>query len=194
MKIDTHSSSLASSTLLGRGVSAQNSHASVQATSLQGQDTADNGDDSSTIKTVEPGGEARENQGARKPSDYSQEEQKIIEQMKARDREVRAHEAAHKGAAGALAHGAAQFSYQSGPDGKQYAVGGEVSIDTSEVSGNPQATIIKAQIIYRAATAPAQPSSQDRSVAAMATQMEATARQELSQQKAEEQKSSNSES
>ena len=59
--------------------------------------------------------------------------------------------------------------------------------------GNPQATIVKAQIIYRAATAPAQPSSQDRSVAAMASQMEAQARQELSQEKLDEQKPANSE-
>jgi hypothetical protein len=48
-----------------------------------------------------------------------------------------------------------------GPDGKQYAVGGEVPIDLSPVSGNPQATVQKAETIQRAALAPADPSGPD---------------------------------
>ncbi len=109
----------------------------------------------------------------------SQTEQKEIQQLQVRDREVRAHEAAHKAAAGSLANGGASFSHQRGPDGKLYAVGGEVSIDTSKVSGDPQATIQKANQIRSAALAPAQPSSQDQSVAAKATIMAAEARKEL---------------
>ena len=108
-------------------------------------------------------------------------ERRQLEQLKARDREVRAHEAAHKAAAGSLARGGASFDYQTGPDGRRYAVGGEVSIDTAPVPGDPRATIERAQIIRRAANAPAQPSSQDRQVAAAATRMEAEARQELLQ-------------
>ncbi len=92
---------------------------------------------------------------------------------------MRTHEAAHKNAAGSLARGGAQFEFETGPDGRRYAVGGEVSIDTSKVPGDPQATIAKAETIQRAATAPAQPSSQDRSVAAQASRMEAEARREL---------------
>lgn len=46
---------------------------------------------------------------------------------------MRAHEQAHKTAAGGLAQGGATFEYQTGPDGKQYAVSGEVKIDTSPV-------------------------------------------------------------
>lgn len=107
------------------------------------------------------------------------EEIKQVAELKARDREVRAHEAAHMAAAGGLARGGASFSYQQGPDGRHYAVGGEVSIDTAAVAGDPQATIIKAQTIRAAALAPAQPSSQDRAVAAAAAQMEAAARAEL---------------
>lgn len=79
-------------------------------------------------------------------------------------------------AAGGLAKGAARFSYQKGPDGQLYAVGGEVSIDTSAVAGNPEATLAKANIIRAAALAPADPSSQDRAVAASAAQMAAAAR------------------
>ena len=110
------------------------------------------------------------------------EEKQTIERLRARDREVRAHEAAHKASAGSFAKGGATFEYQTGPDGKRYAVGGEVSIDTSKIANNPEATIRKAQTIRRAATAPAQPSAQDRSVAVQASKMEAEARQELSKQ------------
>ena len=78
---------------------------------------------------------------------------------------VRAHEQAHKAAAGAHAKGGPTYEYQSGPDGKRYAVGGEVQIDTSPVPNDPQATIQKMQQVQRAANAPAEPSSQDRRVA-----------------------------
>lgn len=110
------------------------------------------------------------------------EETRELEQLKSRDREVRAHESAHKNAAGSLARGGASFEYANGPDGRRYAVGGEVSIDVSKANGDPQATIAKAQTIRRAALAPAQPSSQDFSVAANAGQLEAEARAELATQ------------
>jgi hypothetical protein len=113
------------------------------------------------------------------------EKQVDIATLRKRDQEVRAHEQAHIAAAGGLAQGGATFSFQQGPDGKQYAVGGEVSIDTSPVSGNPEATIQKAKQIRAAALAPANPSSQDRAVAASATALEAQAQQELQKEKEE---------
>jgi hypothetical protein len=100
----------------------------------------------------------------------SEEEQKQIEELKRRDAEVRAHEAAHLAAAGSLAIGGAQYSYQTGPDGKQYAIGGQVNLDTSPAS-TPDATIAKAQQVQRAALAPSNPSPQDVKVAAQANQM-----------------------
>jgi hypothetical protein len=57
-------------------------------------------------------------------------------------------------------------------------VGGEVSIDTSSVPGDPEATMQKARDVRRAALAPASPSAQDQMVAAKAAQMEAEARTE----------------
>jgi hypothetical protein len=96
-----------------------------------------------------------------------------------RDREVRAHEQAHLAGAGGIARGGASFSFATGPDGKRYAVGGEVSIDTSAVDGDPSATLIKAEQIRRAALAPAQPSAQDLLVASQATAMANEARAEL---------------
>ena len=112
----------------------------------------------------------------------SPEEEKIIQELRATDREVRAHEMAHQAAAGGLSKGGPTFEYQTGPDGQRYAVSGEVQIDTSGVSGDPEATLQKAQQIQRAAMAPAQPSSQDRSVAVAAAAMAAEARAEIASQ------------
>ena len=119
-------------------------------------------------------------------TELTPEEKKIVAELKARDGEVRQHERAHLAAAGGTATGGASFDYVTGPDGQRYATGGEVQIDTGAVSGDPEATIRKAQQIRRAALAPAQPSSQDRSVAASATRMEMEARIELAQLRAEQ--------
>ena len=118
----------------------------------------------------------------RQEAELADQEKRELENLQARDREVRAHEAAHKAAAGSLAQGGARYEFQTGPDGRRYAVGGEVSIDSAPVPGDPQATLVKAQTIRRAANAPAQPSAQDRAVALQASHMEAEARQQLSQQ------------
>lgn len=115
----------------------------------------------------------------------SEEEQEVVDELKATDREVRTHEQAHLAAAGSYAKGGPTYTYQKGPDGQQYAVGGEVSIDTSSVPGDPEATLAKARVIRAAASAPAEPSSQDRAVAAAAAKLEIQATQELRQQEAE---------
>ncbi len=110
----------------------------------------------------------------------AQREQDIqaeVRQLSARDQEVRTHEQAHVAAGGQYA-GSPVYEFKRGPDGISYAVGGEVSISVSRES-TPEATIRKAEIIKRAALAPAEPSPQDRRVAAMAGQMEAQARAEL---------------
>lgn len=109
----------------------------------------------------------------------SPEVKQMLAELKARDTEVRAHEQAHLAAAGQYATSGASYSYQSGPDGKEYAIGGEVGIDTSAVSGDPQATLAKAQQVLAAALAPASPSSQDFSVAQSAQQMMAQAFSEI---------------
>jgi hypothetical protein len=114
-------------------------------------------------------------------SALTETEIKQVQDLKTRDREVRAHEAAHLSAAGSLAQSGASYSYQRGPDGVQYAVGGEVHIDTSAVAGDPETTLAKSQRIRAAALAPAQPSSQDLNVAAQAAQLAVQARAEISQ-------------
>ena len=118
----------------------------------------------------------------------SEAEVRQLRQLQSTDREVRAHEQAHKAAAGAHATGGPTYEYTTGPDGKRYAVGGEVQIDTSPVPDNPEATIQKAQTIRRAALAPAEPSAQDRAVAAKASQLETQARQQIQQERQAENK------
>lgn len=112
-------------------------------------------------------------------------DQREVEKLKARDREVRAHERAHATTGGGIA-GQPQFTFRQGPDGKQYAVGGEVSIDASPVSGNPEATIRKMEIVKRAALAPSSPSGQDHRVAAEADAKIQSARREIQDEKRKE--------
>jgi hypothetical protein len=99
--------------------------------------------------------------------------------LRKRDQEVRLHEQAHLLAAGPYAQGGPRFTYQIGPDGKRYAVGGEVPVDVNAVPGDPQATIQKAATIRRAALAPAHPSGADLAIATKATTMMVQAQQEL---------------
>lgn len=114
--------------------------------------------------------------------ELSADEQRQVDELKARDAEVRAHEQAHVAAAGPHYRGGPTYSYRTGPDGQRYAVGGSVQIDTSPVPGDPAATIAKAQQVRRAALAPAEPSTTDFQVAAAASRMEAEARAELTEQ------------
>jgi hypothetical protein len=93
------------------------------------------------------------------PAELTPKEKKKVTELQGRDREVRNHEHAHKTAAGRYATGGPKFDFQRGPDGRLYAVGGEVGIDTSRVSDDPGATIRKAQIIRKAALAPRDPSA-----------------------------------
>lgn len=118
---------------------------------------------------------------ARGTAELTEEEQQQVEELKRRDAEVREHEAAHLAAAGGYARGGAQYEYQTGPDGKQYAVGGEVQIDTSPVPDDPEATITKMEAVIRAALAPAEPSGQDRQVASEAQAAILKAQRELSE-------------
>ena len=120
------------------------------------------------------------------PGGLTSEEQQEVARLRKRDVEVRKHEQAHKAAAGSLAVGGPRFEYEVGPDGRRYAVGGEVQLDTAPIPGDPQATLRKAQQIKRAALAPADPSPQDRRVAAEATRMAAEARREFAQQQREQ--------
>ncbi len=114
--------------------------------------------------------------------DLSKEEESTVRELKRRDTEVRAHEHAHATAGGDLT-GSPSYEFTQGPDGKRYATGGEVQIDSSPVRGDPAATIRKMDIVIRAALAPANPSSQDQQVARQAQQARTQAQAELAGQR-----------
>lgn len=107
---------------------------------------------------------------------------KVISQLESRDREVRIHEQAHAAVGGQYVTSGPSYTYQTGPDGKRYAVGGNVGIDVSPIPNDPQATLAKARQVIQAAMAPAQPSSQDYAVAQSAQAMMQQAQQELATQ------------
>ncbi len=124
-------------------------------------------------------GKARVDEAA---GQLSAEELAVVDKLKQTDRKVRQHEMAHMAAGGGMITSGASYTYERGPDGQNYAVAGEVGIDTSP-GRTPEETIDRAGRIRAAALAPADPSPQDRAVAAAATQMEQQARAELAQQR-----------
>lgn len=108
-----------------------------------------------------------------------------IQALESRDQEVRTHELAHVAAGGQYA-GTPQYQYTVGPDGQRYVTDGEVSIDLSPIDGDPAATITKLDQVISSALAPAEPSTQDRQVAAQASQLILQAQSELAEQRAVE--------
>ena len=120
----------------------------------------------------------------RDASGLTEGERKQLKELKSRDTEVRSHENAHQSSGGQLA-GSPSYTYQTGPDGQRYAIGGEVSIDVSP-EDDPAATIAKMERVSRAATAPAEPSPQDFKVAAAARRMMAEAQRDLDAAKLDE--------
>ncbi len=115
------------------------------------------------------------------PGDTRADEARL-RHLRRRDREVRAHENAHRAAGGRFVRGG-HMDTEQGPDGRLYATGGDVRIDAAPIPGDAAATLEKAVVVRRAALAPADPSPQDRNVAARAARMAAQARAELARQR-----------
>ena len=127
--------------------------------------------------------ESNERDADKHDEQQHQAELKEIQQLSRRDNEVKAHEQAHAAVGGSLT-GSPSYEYKQGPDGNKYAVSGEVSIDVS-VASTPRETIKKMQTVRAAALAPAEPSSQDRKVAAEAAKKIAEAKMEIVRESAE---------
>lgn len=117
--------------------------------------------------------------------DLTSQEEKEVRRLKQRHQEVTRHEEAHYRTAGRYALGRPTYEYADAPDGKRYRVGGEVRIDTAE-EADPEKTLEKAKVVKKAALAPADPSTQDRRIAAQADQMMRKAEQEIRRLEAEE--------
>jgi len=161
---------------LGNGRKSQSSSGDSVSISQEGKDKA---------ALSKSSGVAQESTSNNESKNLDQLELKELQQLKRRDKEVRSHEQAHLSAAGRYAKGGASFTYQKGPDGGSYAIGGEVGIDVAKES-SPEATITKMQAIKRAALAPATPSGADKRIAAQANTKESQARQELLKTQQEE--------
>jgi hypothetical protein len=134
-----------------------------------------NKDESSKTDFTKVSDENKKTESTSNKKELKPEEKKQSEELKRIDSLVKAHEQAHMSAGGGLVRGGASYQYQKGPDGQMYAVGGEVEIDISPVSGNPDGTIAKMEQVKKAALAPSDPSGQDRQVAVIATQIESQA-------------------
>ena len=106
------------------------------------------------------------------------EENEEIRRLKETDAKVKTHEMAHKVAAGSLASGGPYYDYEQGPDGVSYAVSGRVPIRLPETS-DPEQALRDSEQAYRAALAPADPSSADRAAAAEFSSRASQARQEI---------------
>jgi len=140
------------------------------------------------IQSLSPAASPSLDKAADKKAEKQQQQQdeEVLRRLRARDREVRAHENAHIAAAGELVRGGPSYTLQQGPDGRSYAIGGEVQLDVSEVPDDPEATVNKSERVRRAALAPAQPSPQDFRVAGSANQMAARARIDIAVQRSEQ--------
>lgn len=124
----------------------------------------------------EEGGDPAE--PSRAPEEWREQERRLLE-LAERDRAVRSHEQTVRAMAGGQAVRSATYSYQVGPDGRLYVVEGELSFDTSEVPGDPEATLRKAEQLQRATMGTGEASPEDRAAAALAAAMAAKARQRL---------------
>jgi len=129
-------------------------------------------------------GQAQQLQTQNNQTQLSPQEQEKVADLKQRDQEVRSHEQAHISAGGGLT-GSPNYEFETGPDGRQYAVEGSVDIDTSK-EADPEKTLQKAKKIQASALAPSDPSSADRAVASKARQMEQEAQREILENKQKE--------
>lgn len=116
----------------------------------------------------------------------SDKEKQELQELKSRDLEVKQHEQTHQ-RVGSPYTSSPSYEYETGPDGKKYAVAGSVNIDSSDAD-TPEKTAEKMRIIIKAAKAPAQPSSKDLSVAADASRRLNEANAKVQKEKQEQMK------
>ncbi len=113
---------------------------------------------------------------------------RILAQLRSIDINVKPHEKAHQAVLGAYAMGQTRYLRVRGPDGRFYAVGGSIKVNTQPIQGNPHATIRKARLIRMAALRPMNPSMQDMRIAVQAYRMEVKAKREVAEEREEERK------
>ena len=128
--------------------------------------------------------ESDKREAERKEDKAEDEKDSQVRELEQIQNEVIAHEAAHQAAAGEFG-GGVSYSYTQGPDGQSYITGGEVPIRFKE-GATPEETLRNMQKVQAAANAPADPSGQDRQVAAKAAALASKARGEITRESSEE--------
>jgi len=159
-------------------ISEQENHQGEQQNAKQNQEESANANNNTSERGASEIDESENKNADEHAKKAALTDERIITELQQRDKEVRTHELAHASAGGGST-GSPSYTFEVGPDGKKYAVGGEVSVDLSGVPGDPKATINKMQKVHAAALAPASPSTQDIKVAASATQRILSAQSEL---------------
>ncbi len=97
---------------------------------------------------------------AKLPDQLTTSERADLAGLRQRDQQVRQEEKAHAAVAGDLA-GPISYTYQLGPDGRQYAVGGSVGVQARTVTGDPIEAMRLSGRMAAAANAATNPSAQD---------------------------------
>lgn len=147
-----------------------------------GQDSAKHSEQEANKQNSDGSGQSKPGQTSSSRDQQSSADElantQIIRSLENRDKAVRNHESAHAAVGGSFT-GAPSYSYEIGPNGKKYAVGGEVSVDLTPIAGEPTETIAKMSKVQAAALAPANPSAQDIRVAASAASIMLEAQAEL---------------
>ncbi len=90
-----------------------------------------------------------------------QDYQRVLDKFKNLDAQTKAHEQLH--ASLSDTRGAISYTYQTGPDGKLYATGGHVRMDTS-IPQDEEAALAKLEKLSNAASAPSGLSSADAAI------------------------------
>ena len=90
-----------------------------------------------------------------------QDFERVLEKFKKMDTNVRSHEQVHASIGPTTSP--ISYNYQQGPDGKMYAVGGSVRLDTS-IPDDPKAAAFKLEQIKKAASGPSDTSNADNTI------------------------------
>jgi hypothetical protein len=122
-----------------------------------------------TVKSRLSGDKAR-SEPAKPVGELDAEERAELRRLQARDARIRAKEMARLGAAGSLALSGARFRFEVGPDGRQYAVDGEVRVDTA-YEGDPERNLEKARQLQVTALAGPNLMSTDPALSALARRL-----------------------
>lgn len=97
------------------------------------------------------------------PNNYDEQDYlRVLEKFKQRDSQVQSHEQAH--ASNTTTTAPISYTYQVGPDGKLYATGGHVRLDTS-IPQDEKAASYKLSQLQKAASANSDLSSADAQIA-----------------------------